>query len=367
MNVSKLKPTLKINSTNQRGLYANDEQRWDAVVRRERNADGQFYYSVKTTGVYCRPSCAARLARRENVAFHTSCEDAEKAGFRSCKRCQPNGPALAEIYAAAVAEACRTMEAAEEPLTLKALAKSTGLSPFHFHRIFKKIVGVTPKAYASARRAERLREALPRRNTITEAIYEAGYNSNSRFYENASEILGMKPNKFRNGGVGATIRFALSECSLGSVLVASSEKGVCAILLGDDSAALVRDLADRFPKANLMAAAREFQRVVAQVIGLVENPHVRCDLPLDVRGTAFQQKVWQALRKIQAGKTTTYSEIAHQIGKPKAVRAVASACAANAIAVAIPCHRVLRSDGSISGYRWGVERKRALLKKETMT
>jgi AraC family transcriptional regulator of adaptative response/methylated-DNA-[protein]-cysteine methyltransferase len=239
------------------------------------------------------------------------------------------------------------------------------MSRFHFHRVFKRLMGVTPKAYASAHRAERLRTALGRRRTITTAIYEAGYNSNSRFYEKSSALLGMRPATFRNGGRGATIRFAVGECSLGSILVASSDKGVCAILLGSDPAQLTRDLQDRFPRASLIGGDPNYERMVSRVVGFVEQPSAGLNLPLDVRGTAFQQKVWQALRKIPAGKTATYSEIAGRIGMPKAIRAVAGACAANPIAVAIPCHRVLRTDGRLSGYRWGVERKRALLKKES--
>ena len=347
-----------------RGPCHSDDQRWDAVVRRDPNADGRFFYSVKTTGVYCRPSCAARRARRENVRFHPSCEAAEQAGFRPCERCHPNTVALREQYAATIATACRTIKAADDMPGLGTLARSAGMSRFHFHRVFKKLMGVTPKAYASAHRAERLRTALGRRSTVTTAIYEAGYNSSSRFYEKSSEMLGMRPATFRNGGRGATIRFAVGECSLGSILVASSDKGVCAILLGDDPAQLTRDLQDRFPRASLIGGDRNFERLVSRVVGFVEQPRDGLNLPLDVQGTAFQQKVWQALRKIPAGKTATYSEIAERIGMPKAVRAVAGACAANPIAIAIPCHRVLRTDGNLSGYRWGVERKRALLKKE---
>lgn len=346
------------------GKYASDDDRWNAVVHRDSNADGKFYYSVKTTGVYCRPSCAARLARRENVQFHNSCEDAERAGFRACKRCQPNGPALAEQYAARVAAACRTIETAEELPSLDALAKAAGMSRFHFHRVFTKIAGLTPKAYAVAHRAERVRKALPKRNTVTEAIYEAGFNSNSRFYAKSSQILGMTPKSFRQGGTGEAIRFAVGECSLGSILVAASDKGVCTISLGDDPNKLGKDLQDRFPKAQLIGGDKSFERVVAKVVGFVEAPKVGWDLPLDVRGTAFQRRVWKALREIPPGSTASYTKIAERIGSPKAVRAVAGACAANSIAVAIPCHRVLRTDGNLSGYRWGVERKRALLQLE---
>jgi AraC family transcriptional regulator, regulatory protein of adaptative response / methylated-DNA-[protein]-cysteine methyltransferase len=347
-----------------RDPYRSDDQRWAAVVRRDPNADGQFFYAVKTTGVYCRPSCPARRARRENVRFHPSCEAAERAGFRPCKRCQPNA-ALRQQHAATIASACRIIKAADDMPGLDALARSAGMSRFHFHRVFKKLMGITPKAYSFAHRAERLRAALARRGTVTSAIYEAGYHSNSRFYEKSSPMLGMRPATFRDGGRDATIRFAVGECYLGSILVASSDKGVCAILLGDDPAQLTRDLQDRFPRASLIGGDPNYERLVSRVVGFVEQPQTRLNLPLDVQGTAFQHKVWQALRKIPAGKTATYTEIARRIGVPKAVRAVAGACAANPIAIAIPCHRVLRTDGNLSGYRWGVERKRALLKKET--
>jgi AraC family transcriptional regulator, regulatory protein of adaptative response / methylated-DNA-[protein]-cysteine methyltransferase len=343
------------------GKYATDRARWKAVAHRDPNADGIFYYAVKTTGVYCRPSCAARLARRENVQFHTSCEGAERAGFRACKRCRPDQPAMTAKHASTVAAACRTIEATEELPSLEVLAKAAGLSRFHFHRVFTRIAGLTPKAYALAHRAERMRQALLKRNSVTEAIYEAGFNSNSRFYAQSSEILGMTPKRFRQGGAGAAIRFAVGDCSLGSILVASSDKGICAILLGDDPDALIKDLEHRFPKAQLMGGDKDFERVVAQVIGFVEAPKLGLNLPLDVRGTAFQRRVWKALCAIPAGATASYGDIARRIGLPKAVRAVAGACAANPIAVAIPCHRVLRSDQQLSGYRWGVKRKRSLL------
>ncbi len=344
--------------------YASEAERWRAVQRRDKEADGKFFYSVRTTGVYCRPSCAARLPRRENVRFHASCATAEQAGFRPCKRCRPNAPALADRRAAAIAKACRLIESAESLPDLDALAAAAGMSRFHFHRIFKAATGVTPKAYAAAHRAERMREELPRSATVTEAIYDAGYNSSGRFYAAASEILGMTPTDFRAGGKGAAIRFALGQCSLGSILVAATQKGICALLLGDDPDALLRDLQDRFPKAELIGGDRDFERLVAKVVGLVEHPALGLDLPLDLRGTAFQLRVWQALRAIPAGTTASYSEIAQRIGKPNAVRAVAGACAANPVAVAIPCHRVVRNDGALAGYRWGLKRKRALLQRE---
>ncbi len=347
--------------------FSSDEKRWEAVVRRDRAADGVFYYAVRTTGVYCRPSCAARLARREHVRFHATCAEAEQAGFRPCKRCRPTEPALAEQHAAAVAKACHLIEAAEDMSNLDALAEAAGMSRFHFHRVFKTLTGVTPKAYAAAHRAQRVRDELSRTDTVTEAIYGAGFNSNGRFYATASEVLGMTPTNFRSGGHGACIRFAVGACSLGSILVAATDKGVCAIMLGDDPNALVRDLQDRFPKAQLLGGDKDFEHLVAKVVGFVEAPALGLDLPLDVQGTAFQQRVWQALRAIPSGTTASYTEIAERIGAPQAVRAVAQACASNAIAVAIPCHRVVRQDGALAGYRWGIERKRALLEREAVS
>jgi AraC family transcriptional regulator of adaptative response/methylated-DNA-[protein]-cysteine methyltransferase len=347
-----------------RPSFATDDERWEAVERRDRAAGGAFYYAVSTTGVYCRPSCAARRPRRENVSFHASPAAAEKAGFRPCRRCRPDQPALAERQARLVAKACRLIERSDEMPGLDALAKNAGLSRYHFHRVFKATTGVTPKAYAAAHRAQRVRAALTERGSVTAAIYDAGFNSSGRFYAASSGMLGMTPTDFRGGGNGAAIRFAVGECSLGSILVAATPKGICAISLGDDPDALVRGLQDRFPKAQLIGGDKAFERLVAGVVGFVEAPAQGLDLPLDLRGTAFQQRVWQALRKIPAGTTATYTEIAKRIGRPRAVRAVAQACAGNAIAVAIPCHRVVRLDGSLSGYCWGVARKRALLDKE---
>jgi AraC family transcriptional regulator of adaptative response/methylated-DNA-[protein]-cysteine methyltransferase len=357
--------SLGTTTDNRRGpAFATDSERWQAVRRRDRRADERFYYSVETTGVYCRPSCAARLPRRENVRFHASPAEAERAGFRPCKRCRPNEAALAERQAAAVAKACGMIAQAEEMPSLDALAKAAGMSRFHFHRVFKAQTGVTPKAYADAQRSSRVREELMGRPSVTEAIYGAGFNSNGRFYAAAPDLLGMTPTQYRAGGRGATIRFAVGQCALGAILVAASERGICAIEFGDDPDALVRSLDKRFPKAQLIGADRGFERLVAQVVGLVEAPAEKADLPLDIRGTAFQRKVWQTLRDIPAGSTASYADIAKRIGRPKAVRAVAQACASNAIAVAIPCHRVVRTDGALSGYRWGIERKRALLQRE---
>lgn len=346
------------------GRFATDDERWKAVIRRDPAADGKFCYAVTTTGVYCRPSCASRRPRRGNIRFHASCEDAERAGFRACKRCQPNGSALASRHAAAVAAACRTIETAEEPPDLNALARAAGMSRFHFHRVFTKVAGLTPKRYAIAHRSERMRRELTRRATVTEAIYEAGFNSTGRFYEESAGVTGMKPRNFRMGGRGEEIHFAIGRCSLGFVLVAASGKGICAISLGGNRRQLGRELRNQFRRARLVEGERAFGRIVAKVIQFVEAPQTGLDLPLDLRGTVFQRRVWRLLRRIRPGSTASYSEVARMMGSSKSARAVASACAANTIAVAIPCHRILRTDGSLSGYRWGVERKRALLLRE---
>jgi AraC family transcriptional regulator of adaptative response/methylated-DNA-[protein]-cysteine methyltransferase len=344
--------------------FSTDDERWAAVQQRAREADGIFYYSVRTTGVYCQPSCPSRGAKRGNVAFHATRLDAENAGFRPCLRCKPDQPPLAERQAAAVAQACRLIESAPDEPDLETLAQACGMSRFHFHRVFKAHTGITPKAYAAARRAERLKRELAQAPSVTAAAYDAGFNSSGRFYAASPGVLGMTPLRYRAGGSGEVIRFAVAACSLGALLVASTAKGICSILLGDDPDALVRDLQDRFPKAELIGAEPAFESTVAQVVAFVEAPRIGLDLPLDVRGTAFQQRVWQALRSIPAGRTVGYAELAAQLGMPQGARAVAGACAANPVAIAIPCHRVVRNDGSISGYRWGVERKKALLERE---
>ena len=344
--------------------YLNDEDRWAAIVARDRDADGAFYYSVKTTGVYCRPTCAARAPRRENVDFHSTCEAAETAGFRPCKRCRPKEPTLTARRASAIEGACRTIENSDDLPDFDALAEAARMSRFHFQRVFKCVTGVTPRAYFTEHRARRVRDELRRTDTVTEAIYGAGFNSNGRFYATSSQVLGMTPTTFRSGGEGTSIRFAAGQSSLGAILVAATEKGVCSVLLGDDPNELLHELENRFPKAQLMPGGEDFEQWVAKVVGLVENPAQGLDLPLDVRGTAFQQRVWQALRQIPAGSTASYSDIAGRIGAPKAVRAVARACALNSLAVVIPCHRVVRNDGKLSGYRWGVDRKRTLLERE---
>lgn len=347
-----------------RAQLVSDDDRWEAVVRRDASVDGEFYYSVATTGVYCRPGCGARPAKRENVRFHLSCEAAETLGFRPCKRCRPNSPALAAQHARVIETACRALEAADQLPNLDELAQTLGMSRFHFQRVFKTVARLTPRAYFLESQAKRVQHELQRTATVTDAIYSAGFNSNGRFYETSPQRLGMTPTAFRSGGEGASIRFAVGECSLGNILVAATAKGICAILLGNDAESLLHDLEDRFPKAQLIGGDEDFEQWIAGVIGFVDTPAQTFDLPLDIQGTAFQQRVWQALREIPAGKTASYSEVALRLGLPQAARAVARACASNSIAVAIPCHRVVRNDGQLSGYRWGVERKRALLERE---
>lgn len=342
---------------------ANDP-RWQRVLTRDKAADGQFWYSVSTTGVFCRPSCPSRTANPKNVQLHATLADAKATGFRPCKRCNPEGMSVKDENAVVIEKACRLIERSEEEPSLSHLANAAGLSSSYFHRLFKASTGLTPKDYASAVRSARVRDGLTMDNTVTEAMYDAGFNSSGRFYERSTNMLGMTPTNYKRGGLNEEIRFAVGQCSLGAILVASSAKGVAAILLGDDPEVLVRDLQDRFPKASIVGADPSYEELVARVVGFVEAPSIGLDLPLDVRGTAFQQRVWQALRHIPVGGTASYAEIALRIGQPKAVRAVAGACAANNLAVAIPCHRVVRNDGSLSGYAWGVERKRELISRE---
>lgn len=354
---------MKANSRRSAEDTARDP-RWAAVLARDAAADGRFWYSVASTGVYCRPSCGARTPRPENVHFHASAAEAEQAGFRPCQRCRPDLPPRAERDAARVAALCRHIDAAESTPTLTELAQLSGWSPSHLQRVFKAVTGLSPREYARALKAGRVREALASAVSVTDAFVDAGYSSSGRFYEQAGAVLGMTPSAYRAGGEDAEIRFALGQCSLGAILVAESERGICAISLGDDAETLLRELQQRFPQARLIGADAAFEQRVAQIVGLIEAPGRGTHLPLDIRGTAFQQRVWQALRDIPAGTTLSYAEIARRIGSPEAVRAVGSACAANVLAVAIPCHRVVRSDGGLSGYRWGVERKQTLLARE---
>lgn len=343
---------------------AQDAQRWRAVQARDAAQDRQFVYSVKSTGVFCRPSCPSRQALRRNVAFHDNPAQARAAGFRPCKRCKPESPNGAHPHADRIISACRQIEAAEAFPGLDLLAADSGLSNSGFQRAFRQQIGLTPRQYFAAVREVRLRGELQQGSEITAALYAAGYGSSGRFYEAADRVLGMKPGSYRAGGEQLQVHFALGECSLGSILVAESERGICAIFLGDEPEQLLQDLQDQFSRAELMPGDSGFDERVARVVGFIDEPGTGLDLPLDIRGTAFQKRVWDALSRIPCGETASYSEIAQMLGSPRAVRAVAGACAANKLAIAIPCHRVVRSDGSLSGYRWGVERKRQLLRRE---
>ncbi|MHB9880793.1 bifunctional DNA-binding transcriptional regulator/O6-methylguanine-DNA methyltransferase Ada [Pacificimonas sp. ICDLI1SI03] len=346
--------------------YAGADARWRAVCDREGAADGHFFFAVTTTGIYCRPSCGARQPKRDNIVFFDTAEAAAAAGFRPCKRCRPASPSLAQKYAKIVGRACRAIEADDIAPSLDALARDAQMSTSHFHRIFKQATGITPAQYATATRAARMAGELRAGTGVTESLYAAGYGAPSRFYERAEQRLGMRPSAYRSGAPGTLLRHGTAKSWLGSVLVAATERGICAILLGDDENSLIADLGARFPAARLVRAepGSDFDLWLTKALALLEAPAGEHDLPLDIRGTAFQERVWRALCGIRAGTTATYSDIAELIGQPSAARAVATACAANPLAVAVPCHRVVRANGQLSGYRWGVERKRALLKRE---
>lgn len=347
-------------------VFLSDDDRWEALRKRDLRAYGAFVYGVLTTGVYCRPACASRLPNRENVRFFGNSRDAEQAGFRPCRRCRPEAPEGEQPPVRTVLEACKRIDEAAEPPSLKELATAACLSVFHFQRLFKKIVGVTPKQYAIEKRANRIRERLTKGATVTEAMYDAGFGSSSRFYEKATSTLGMKPTTYKNGAQDVLIRFAVVPCFLGLVLVAATERGICAIDFGDTAKSLEENLRRRFPKAVFQDPDPQFAATIGEVLAFLENPRPgRLGLPLDVQGTAFQRRVWLTLQQIPAGDTVSYAEVASRVGKPKAARATARACAANPLAVAIPCHRVVRGDGQLGGYRWGLERKRVLLERES--
>ena len=344
--------------------YSDDDARWTAVIERDRNAENAFVYAVTTTGIYCRAGCSSRRPKRDNVRFFDTAQAADSAGFRPCKRCRPQVDDMPTPQRDAVLQACRLMDESEQLLTLDELASAVGLSPYHFHRLFKQITGITPKAYAQARRTERLRATLLEEPTVTTALYEAGYNSSSRLYEESDATLGMTPAAYKNGAPDQTIQYAVAPSYLGHVLVAASDRGVCRIDLGDSAESLESRLRETFPRAELVPGGAEFEQTITSVIDFLDAPRPSFDLPLDIRGTAFQRQVWSALQQIPPGSTMSYAEVATAIGKPSATRAVAGACAANTLAVAVPCHRVVRSDGALGGYRWGLERKEALLAHE---
>lgn len=334
-----------------------DTEAWQAVRARDRSFDGRFVTGVHSTGIYCRPSCAARHPRRENVRFYATVAEAEAAGLRACKRCLPADIARDEV---AVAQALALLREGEEAVTLDQLAQETGYSPTHFQRVFKRAIGLSPAAYIRALKLERAGEALSEGASVTEAVYAAGYGAPSRFYEASEGKMGMAPSAWRNGGAGVTIRWAVVETTLGAMLVAATDKGVCRLSFNEGPEALVR----RFPRADLVEGGEAFAGLLAEVIAAVEQPGDSRAIPLDVQGTAFQQAVWQELQRIPKGETRSYAQIAAAVGKPGAVRATGSANGANNVSVLIPCHRVVRTDGTLGGYAWGLEIKRELLRRE---
>ncbi|MFK3660376.1 bifunctional DNA-binding transcriptional regulator/O6-methylguanine-DNA methyltransferase Ada [Scandinavium sp. NPDC088450] len=346
-----------------RNATPNDEIRWQSVLERDPNADGHFVFAVLTTGIYCRPSCRARHALRQNVQFFSDASAAQEAGFRPCKRCQPDKADPHQQRIEKVAQACRLLEQ-ETTLTLDELAREVAVSAFHFHRMFKSVTGMTPRAWQQAWRAKKLRESLKVSETVTDAVMAAGFPTSSSFYRQADSTLGMTPRQYREGGNALSVRYTLQSCQLGRCLVAESDRGICAVLPGDSDETLIAELEQMFPHAQREEADQTFRQRVATVIALLDGQHLSVDLPLDIRGTAFQQQVWQALRAIPVGETRSYQQVAQSIGKPNAVRAVANACGANRLALLIPCHRVVRQSGALSGYRWGEARKAELLRRE---
>lgn len=341
-----------------------DETKWQAVMGRDPSQDGHFVYGVSSTGVYCRPSCPSRRPLRSRVSFFSTPDSAERAGYRACRRCEP-----ASRHPAAVRQVQRARQYLddhlEENVTLERLGKVTSMSPYHLQRTFKRIVGVSPKAYASARRLERMKSRLKQGDTVSRATYDAGYSSGSRAYEHARTSLGMTPGIYRDGGKGMQIGFTIMQTPVGHLLAAATERGLCAVMLGDDAAGLEASLRREYPAAVIEPGNGELQRyteaAVEQLLG--RNPPV---LALDVPGTAFQWQVWEALRRIPAGETRSYQAIAREIGRPSAARAVARACASNRVALVVPCHRAVRENGDLGGYRWGVDRKRRILQQERL-
>jgi AraC family transcriptional regulator of adaptative response/methylated-DNA-[protein]-cysteine methyltransferase len=345
-------------------MMLNKEQCWAAVVAHDASQEGRFFYSVRTTGVYCRPGCASRQPLRKNVAFYETTEAARAAGFRACKRCRPDEGSMADRHVAAVGRACDLIRRCDTLPSLAELASAAGISRYHFHRVFKQITGATPREWGGAHRLGRFTDRLDSGQPIAEAVYAAGFGASSRAYDAADNGLGMTPGARRKGGQGETIRHTTVRTPLGWALVAATERGICMTALGDDQEILRAELRKRFPAAELVPADAALADWAERVVHFVTMPGEQPDLPLDVRGTAFQARVWRALQKIPVGQTATYTEIARKLGQPRAVRAVAAACAANKLALLVPCHRVVREDGNLAGYRWGIERKRALIARE---
>ncbi len=345
-------------------LFPTDAERWQAVLDNDKQADDIFVYAVKSTGIYCRPSCSSKNPSRHNAEFFENPDQAEKAGYRPCKRCTPQSVPPDEINKNKIVQACRIIEDQETPIKLEDLANRVGMSKHHFHRLFKKYVGITPKQYSDEHLGRRLKDHLAAGEPVTEAIFSSGYNSTSTYYNKQQDQLAMTPKQFKKGGEGVTIAYGIAESELGWMIVATTQGGICAIMFGDSPDSLPEELQSRFPKALLAEAGSSFDDLLYQVVRFIEKPTEAINLPLDIQGTVFQRQVWSALMDIGAGETLTYSEVAMKIGKPKSARAVATACGANTIAALIPCHRVIGKSGRLSGYRWGVKRKQKLLELE---
>jgi len=351
----------KTPETNQ---FISDDEKWFAVQERNPLANGHFYLGVVTTGIYCRPDCPSRLPKRQNVRFFDTIQAAEEAGLRACKRCRPKENAPVENTKDIIIQACQLIERSETELSLSELGRVFGWSPFYFQRLFKKFTGLSPKQYYLAQRLNRVRENLPEDKNITSAIYSAGFGSSGRFYSQSGESLGMKPAEYKNGAKGKNISYTTVKTYLGWTLIGATPAGICAIFFGDQPEELEKTLRKRFHGALFTKNDPAFTSWISLTLAFLDQPRQGLDLPLDIQGTVFQRKVWQALREIPAGVTSSYGDIAQKIGQPKAVRAVAQACGANNIAVAIPCHRVIRSNGEPGGYHWGLERKMALMTRE---
>lgn len=347
--------------------FNTDDARWNAVCNNNSDADGAFYYAVITTGIYCRPGCRSKLPNRVNVEYFTTCDDAEKAGYRACKRCKPSAPSKTNETEQKIIHACRIIEGSETSIKLDDLAARVGLSPYHFHRLFKKIVGITPKQYASRQQSRRFQSHLKTSQSVTDAIYSSGYRSSGSAYDKKRDQLAMQPKAYRNGAAGITITYGVARCFLGWVIVAATDRGICAIEFGNDAELLPQQVQARFPNGQFKKADVAFKTLLEEVVEFIESPKKTFEVPLDIQGTAFQQQVWEVLRQIKPGETLSYTDVAERIGKPSAVRAVASACASNKLAVVIPCHRVVSKSGKTSGYRWGAERKERLLQLEKET
>jgi AraC family transcriptional regulator, regulatory protein of adaptative response / methylated-DNA-[protein]-cysteine methyltransferase len=337
------------------------QNKWQQVLARDARQDGRFVFAVRTTGVFCRPSCPSRRPRRDSVEFFAGPREAERAGYRACLRCKPTQVSEQAQY---VLRARQMLDNAEGVVTLAQLSQRVGLSPFHLQRLFKRATGLSPREYQSARRMQHMKTGLRKGEDVTTALYDAGFSSPSRLYENASQQLGMTPGTYRRGGAGATITFAIAPTPVGQMLVAATDRGLCAVRFGESATELEGSLREEFHAASLHRDNAAIGRYVQPLLAGIRGENTIIDLPLDVRATAFQKKVWQALREIPRGETRSYSDVAREIGDPQAVRAVARACASNPVALAVPCHRVVRSDGDLAGYRWGIERKKKLLEGE---